>query len=119
MTKDSRLIEAVLRQDLYCFIQAAFPTVSPGVPFARNWHLEAIAYYLTRVLEGEIKRLIITIPPRSLKSICGSVCFPAFALGHDPTWRIICVSYAESLARKRTERRLTVITSEGTVARMV
>jgi hypothetical protein len=64
MTKDSRLIEAVLRQDLYCFIQAAFPIVSPGVPFARNWHLEAIAYYLTRVLEGEIKRLIITIPPQ-------------------------------------------------------
>jgi predicted phage terminase large subunit-like protein len=100
MTKDSRLIEAILRQDLYCFIQAAFPIVSPGAPFAPNWHLEAIAYHLTRVLEGEIKRLIITIPPRSLKSICGSVCFPAFVLGHDPTRRIICVSYAESLARK-------------------
>ena len=100
MMQDPRLIEAILRKDLYCFIQAAFPIVSPGASFAPNWHLEAIAYHLTRVLEGEIKRLIITIPPRSLKSICGSVSFPAFVLGHDPTRRIICVSYAESLARK-------------------
>jgi hypothetical protein len=82
--------------------------LSPSV----NWHLEAIAYYLTRVLEGEIKRLIITIPPRSLKSICGSVCFPAFALGHDPTTRIICVSYAESLARKHANDCRAVMRSD-------
>src|SRR5262245_11427888 len=100
MTHDPRLIEAILRQDLYCFIQAAFPIVSPGAPFVPNWHLEAIAYHLSLVLEGKIKRLIITIPPRSLKSICGSACCPAFALGHDQSWRIICVSYSESLARK-------------------
>src|SRR5467141_2381444 len=70
------------------------------MPFAPNWHVEAIAYQLTRALKGEIKRLIITVPPRSLKSICASVAFPAFVLGHDPTRRIICVSYAEALARK-------------------
>jgi predicted phage terminase large subunit-like protein len=94
------------------FYTGSLSHVSPGVPFARNWHLEAIAYYLTRVLEGEIKRLIITIPPRSLKSICGSVCFPAFALGHDPTWRIICVSYAESLARKHANDCRAIMRSD-------
>ena len=51
-------------------------------------------------MRGEIKRLIITVPPRSLKSICASVAFPAFVLGHDPTRRIIGVSYSEGLARK-------------------
>src|ERR1017187_5309648 len=49
---------------------------------------------------GEINRLIITLPPRSLKSICASVAFPAFALGHDPSRRIICASYSEKLAGK-------------------
>jgi len=112
MKQDPNLIEAILRHDLYCFIQAAFPIVSPGVPFAPNWHLEAVAYHLTRVLDGEIKRLIITIPPRSLKSICGSVCFPAFALGRNPTWRIICVSYAESLARKHANDCRAVMRSD-------
>jgi hypothetical protein len=100
MMTDPRLVAAMLRSDFYSFIQAIFPIVSPGAAFVPNWHIEAIAFALTRVLRGEIKRLIITLPPRSLKSICASVAFPAFVLGHDPTHRIICVSYAEALARK-------------------
>lgn len=80
------------------FIQAIFPLVSPNSALMPNWHLEAIADALTRVLRGEIRRLIIAVPPRSLKSICASVAFPAFALGHNPRLRFICASYAENLA---------------------
>ena len=65
-----------------------------------NWHLEAIAYQLERLRRGEITRLIINMPPRSLKSVTASVAFPAFVLGHDPTRRIICVSYSGDLAKK-------------------
>ena len=88
------------RDDFYSFVQASLPVVSPGASFSPNWHIEAMAFALSRVLNGEIKRLIITVPPRSLKSICASVAFPAYVLGHDPTRRIICVSYARGLARK-------------------
>ena len=95
---EPRVVEAILRADFYSFIQAIFPFVSPNSPLMRNWHLEAMAYALTRVLQGEIRRLIITVPPRSLKSICASVAFPAFALGHNPRLRFICASYAENLA---------------------
>jgi predicted phage terminase large subunit-like protein len=94
------LLDAVLRSDLYAFVQKTFPVVSGSSAFLPNWHIEAITHALTRVMRGEIKRLIITVPPRSLKSICASVAFPAFLLGHDPTRRIICVSYSESLGRK-------------------
>jgi predicted phage terminase large subunit-like protein len=100
MKPDPRLVSAILRSDFYSFVQAIFPIVSPNAAFAPNWHIEAIAYALTGVLTGEIKRLIITLPPRGLKSICASVAFPAFVLGHDPTKRIICVSYSEALACK-------------------
>src|SRR4051794_10870074 len=93
-------IEYLLRQDLYAFVQAAFPLVSGGAMLMPNWHIEAITYALTRVMRGEIKRLIITVPPRNLKSICTSVALPAYVLGHDPTRRIICVSYSEALSRK-------------------
>jgi hypothetical protein len=95
-----RVLDAILRTDFYTFVQATFPIVSPGAPFAPNWHVEAMAHALTRVLRGEVRRLIITVPPRSLKSICASVAFPAFVLGQDPTRRIICVSYSEALSRK-------------------
>jgi predicted phage terminase large subunit-like protein len=95
---DPRVVEAILRADFYSFIQAIFPLVSPNDLLMRNWHLEAMAYALTRVLKGDIRRLLITVPPRSLKSICASVAFPAFALGHNPQLRFICASYAENLA---------------------
>jgi predicted phage terminase large subunit-like protein len=44
--------------------------------------------------------LIINIPPRNLKSICASVAMPAFLLGHNPTKKVICVSYSDDLAAK-------------------
>jgi predicted phage terminase large subunit-like protein len=100
MNADPRLITAILRSDFYSFIRAIFPIVSPNDAFAPNWHIEAMAYQLTRVLQGEVKRLIITVPPRSLKSICASVAFPAYVLAHNPRQSIICVSYSEDLARK-------------------
>jgi hypothetical protein len=94
------LFQAAARTDLYTFVQAAFPIVAGGKSLRRNWHLEAMTAALTDVLDGKTRRLIITVPPRSLKSICSSVALPAFALGHDPSCRIICVSYSEVLSRK-------------------
>ena len=96
----AKLVAAILGTDLYSFVQASFPIVSGGGRFLPNWHGEAICHELSRVVKGETRRLIITVPPRSLKSICASVCLPAFLLGQDPTRRIICVSYSEGLARK-------------------
>ena len=92
---DLKAVDAILRSDLYSFTQAAFPIVSSGESILRNWHLQAIAYALTRVMRGETSRIIINVPPRSLKSIMTSVSLPAFLLGHDPTKRIVCVSYSE------------------------
>ncbi len=95
-----RLAAAILATDLYSFVQASFPVISGGQRLLPNWHIEAMAHSLMEVFEGRTQRLIITVPPRSLKSICASVCFPAFVFGHDPSARLICVSYAEALARK-------------------
>ena len=55
---------------------------------------------MTLALERKIKRLIITLPPRNLKSISASVAFPAWALGRDPKLRIVCASYSQDLAVK-------------------
>ena len=102
MTSDGRLLQALLRNDFRVFVEKVFMTLTPGQTFIRSWHLEAIAYQLERVRRGEIKRLIINMPPRSLKSIMASVAFPAFILGRDPTRRIICASYSGELAKKHS-----------------
>ncbi len=95
-----KALAAAIRSDLYSFVQAAFPIVAGQEKLLCNWHIEAMTYALERVLSGELKRLIITVPPRSLKSICASIALPAFALGHDPRRKFICVSYAQGLAEK-------------------
>jgi hypothetical protein len=100
MISDRRKLEAVLRSDFRAFVQKSFATLSPGQTFTPSWHIEAIAHRLESVRTGEIWRLIINMPPRSLKSITASVAFPAFALGRDPSRRILCVSYSADLAKK-------------------
>jgi len=88
-----------------------FHELNPGVELLMNWHIIAIAHHLEMVRLGMIKRLIINLPPRSLKSIIGSVAFPAFLLGHDPAKRVIVASYASELAIKHANDFRTVINS--------
>jgi predicted phage terminase large subunit-like protein len=106
------LVDELLRRDLVSFIRRTFETVAPGEKLQLNWHIRAIAFALERVRRGEIKRLIITIPPRHLKSIATSVAFPAFVLGHDPTRKIVCVSYAHELAVKHAIDCRTVLRAD-------
>jgi predicted phage terminase large subunit-like protein len=111
MSDRARLLRALLRQDLSCFVQKAFNTLEPGTAYEHNWHLEHICWQLTRVARGELRRLIINVPPRSMKSITVSVGFTAWLMGRDPTRRIICTSYADDLARKLSIDTRTVIDS--------
>jgi len=91
---------AILRSDFYGFIERSFYELNPDTSFKDNWHIEVLAYELEQVRLGETKRLIINVPPRSLKSHCASIAFPAWVLGHAPSAQIICVSYAQDLSDK-------------------
>ena len=93
------VLQALLAEDLTAFTEFAFGVVRPGIPFKPNWHLEAVTYKLSQVAKGDIRRLIITLPPRTLKSLCASVALPAWFLGHYPWERVVVVSYSDFLAR--------------------
>ena len=92
--------EFLLRHDLASFAGRCFQDLNPQTCLATNWHLELIAAKLTAVREGRIRRLIINLPPRHLKSLMASIAFPAWCLGLDPSAQILCVSYAQELADK-------------------
>ncbi len=96
------LYNAVLRVKLQPFVEKVFHTLTPGVPYVHNWHVDAICAYLEACYYGEIKRLIINVPPRSLKSICASVALPAWILGKDPTKRVVVASYSNELMVKHS-----------------
>jgi len=91
-------LSALLKTDLRYFVWRCFQTVLPGTIFQPNWHVEAIVHQLMRVQAGDISRLLINQPPRSLKSISISVAWVAWLLGRDPSRRIIVVSYSAEFA---------------------
>jgi predicted phage terminase large subunit-like protein len=112
MVTRKRALQAVVRSDFRAFLEKTFNTLTPGDTFDTNFHIDAIAFQLERVRRGEIKRLIINMPPRSLKSITASVAFPAYVLGHDPTKRIVAVSYSGELAKKHSNDFRAVIEAD-------
>ena len=94
------LIKAILKKDLGCFIHKVFCTINPGSEYIKNWHIDLIAEHLKAAEKGEIKRLIINMPPRALKSVSISVAWPAWLLGQNPALRIMVASYSQILSNK-------------------
>jgi hypothetical protein len=90
--------QVLLRNELYLFVERSFRELNPQTRFLPNWHIEEIAHELEECRLGKTKRLIINVPPRSLKSHCASIAFPAWILGHNPSSQIISVCYGQDLA---------------------
>jgi hypothetical protein len=95
-----RLMKFLLRKHFAIFISKVFRSLNPTADYLHNWHILAIAWHLEEVRAGRIKRLIINMPPRSLKSISASIAFSAFIHGHDPGKHIISATYADDLSVK-------------------
>ncbi|MFM9889760.1 MAG: hypothetical protein ACKVOE_03815 [Rickettsiales bacterium] len=108
MTKLSRLNDARAQFDALTaahfplFLRRVVATSAPGASYLHNWHIEAISEYLKACETGQVRRLIINLPPRMLKSTLVSVAWPAWLLGQEPQRRIMAASYAQSLAEKHS-----------------
>lgn len=86
------------------FVAGAWKYIDPN-PYQYGWHLEAIAEHLQAVARGEIRRLVINVPPRTSKSSMVSVCFPAWVWSQTeigplsgPHVQFLYASYAQSLS---------------------
>lgn len=108
---DHLVVSAVQRKHLFPFAWRTFEILHPVQPFIASWHVEAMCQALSRVAHGEVKRLVITVPPRHGKSICTAVALPAWLLGHDPGLKIMVASYGSDLAGKHARDFRTVVTS--------
>lgn len=103
--------EFFLRRDLMGFIERSFYELNPQTRFYDSPHIEVMAAKLEQVRQGKIKRLIVNMPPRALKSHAVSVCFAAWLLGHHPTMQIICASYGQDLSDKHARDCRTLMGS--------
>lgn len=100
--KAAELLDLASRAKLSVFTQRAFHTVDPGANYLHNWHIDCISEYLEACARRDIKRLIINVPPRYMKSISCTVAFPAWLLGRNPSERILTASYSQQLSTKHS-----------------
>jgi len=99
-------------QSLSAYIKQAWDVIEPGTEYLHNWHIDAISEHLEAVSAGQIKRLLINIPPRYMKSISVSVCWPTWEWIRKPETRWIFASYSSSLSTKHSVDRRTIIQSD-------
>jgi predicted phage terminase large subunit-like protein len=111
MTSREKKYQEMIRDDFMSFILGSFCELNPQTPFIESPYIDLIASRLEASRRGEVKRLIINLPPRSLKSHIASVAFAAWLLGHKPSTQIICASYGQDLADKHARDCRTVMAS--------
>jgi len=74
----------VLQNDLRLYIRQAWHVIEPSTVYLENWHIDLIAEYLEAVTAGQIKRLLINMPPRYAKSTCVSIMWPTWVWAREP-----------------------------------
>src|SRR3984893_1637304 len=108
MTHDIKLL---LRNDLLSFAKKAFREMN-ALRMPDDRYLELLAARLAGVVTGDSKRLIVNLPPRHFKSWIGSICLSAWILGHDPSAKILIVTYGQELADKIAHAIREIVRSE-------
>lgn len=104
----TELCERTLRD----FVERAWPVIEPGTTFIKGWHLDAIADHLQAVTHGQIRQLLINIPPRHMKSLAVCVFWPAWEWTMNPHCRWLFASYAQSLSTRDSVRCRRLIESD-------
>lgn len=102
----------VLEDSLYRFLKMSFSTLRPVDSFVDNWHISLLCEALEACERREVKRLIINIAPRNLKSIITSVAFPAWLLARNQSSQIIVSSYSQALSNKHSIDTKKIINSD-------
>ncbi len=96
------------------FVRSSWHIIEPSTELIWNWHLDTICGYLMAFHKNELpdRRLIINIPPGSLKSILVSVMYPAWCWIHHPEERFLTITNEQGLAIRDALRMKQIITSE-------
>ncbi len=104
--------DALCRQKLSVFTARALKEIEPSSQYVHNWHLDCVSEYLQAVWDKDIKRLIINVPPRSLKTHMGSISFPAWGFGQDPTIKFMITSFKSDLSKQMTRKTRILLNSQ-------
>lgn len=102
------------RRSLVEFVRSAWKVLEPGQPYVHGWHVEAIAEHLQAITDGEINRLLINVPPGTMKSMLTGVFWPAWEWGPRGHAYIRCIgaSHEQGLAIRDNMKMRRLVASE-------
>lgn len=94
------------------FVREAWPVLHPATPYVHGWHIDAICQHLEAVSDGRINRLLINVPPGTMKSLLVSVFWPAWEWTRKPTLAYLTTSYSEKYVKRDSRRMRDLVESE-------
>ena len=113
--------KAMCERSLAEFIKKAWHIIEPGQPYVHGWHIDFLCAHLEAITEGRVledgtiyNRLLVNIPPGTMKSLCISVFWPAWEWGPQnmPNMRYVCVSHNQDIAIRDNLRMRRLVESE-------
>ena len=108
-------------ESLADFVRQAWAVIEPGQEFIHGWHIDYLAAHLEAITDGVVldngeayNRLVVNIPPGTMKSLLVGVFWPAWEWGprNMPHLRYVCASHSLDLAIRDGLRMRRLITSE-------
>lgn len=102
------------KRSLSEFIKQAWHVIEPSQPYKHGWHIDAMAQHLEAVTSGEINRLLINIPPGTMKSLITGVFWPAWEWGPMgmPSMRYVAASHAQDFSIRDNLRMRRLVASD-------
>ena len=102
------------KRSLSYFIKQAWHIIEPRQEYVPNWHIDAVCEHLEAITLGQIKRLLVNIPPGTMKTLMTSVFFPAWEWGPRGLahMRYISASHNQTLALSNNVKTRRLISSE-------
>jgi predicted phage terminase large subunit-like protein len=94
------------------FVKEAWSVLHPSAPYIHGWHIDAICDHLEAVSDGRITRLLINVPPGTMKSLLVSVFYPAWEWTQKPSLQYLTTSYSEGYVKRDSRRMRDLVQSE-------
>lgn len=105
--------DGIRQGGLIAFVRCFWKVLEPETPFTDGWVLWAMCEHLEAVTFGDINRLMINVPPGTMKSLLTNVFWPAFEWGpmNKAHLRYVTFSYSATLTERDNNRFTSLITS--------
>lgn len=105
------ILAECLANNFASFVRKAWNVLYPHRKLVWSWHYDYLCEVLTLVKEKKILRLIVNVPPRTLKSTLITVLFPAWGWTTNPEHEFLTASYALDLSLEHSLMRRALLQS--------